>query len=63
MSPSESLSEERRKEIYLALAEAQDLQEMSVLQSRKLIAHRFGISEAQLREMEREGRDRLWSSV
>jgi hypothetical protein len=42
-------SEERRQEIYQALADEQDL-----YQARQRVAHRFGISEAQLPEIERE---------
>jgi hypothetical protein len=60
LEPTEELSEERRKAIFLALADAQDLQELGVAQSRRLIARRFGISEARLRQIEREGRERLW---
>ena len=53
------LSEERRKEIFLALVDAQD-HEMDVSQSRKLVAQRFGATEKQVRQIEREGLDRLW---
>ena len=53
------LPEERRKEIFLALVDAQD-HELGVPQSRRLIAERFGVSETQVREIEREGLDRQW---
>jgi len=53
------LSEERRKEVFAALVEAQD-KEMGVPQSRKLIAERFGLSDAALRQIEREGVDQQW---
>jgi len=53
------LPEERRKEIFAALVEAQD-QEMSVLQSRQLVGKRFGLTDAQIREIEREGMDQQW---
>jgi hypothetical protein len=53
------LSEERRKEIFAALVEAQD-KEMGVPQSRKLIAERFGLNEAAIRQIEREGVDEQW---
>jgi len=53
------LSEARRKEIFLALVEAQD-QGASVAQSRKDIAQRFGVSEGQVRQIEREGVDGGW---
>ena len=54
-----SLSELRRKEIFLALVNAQD-HEMSAEQSRKFIAERFGITENQVRHIEREGIDNDW---
>jgi hypothetical protein len=53
------LSEERRKEVFLALVDAQD-QQVNVAQSRKLIAERFAISENQVRQIEREGLDQQW---
>jgi hypothetical protein len=55
----DSLLEPRRKAIFLALVEAQD-HKMSVAQSRLVIAERFGISERQVREIEREGLDNCW---
>jgi hypothetical protein len=61
--PADALAEERRQEIFRALAVAQDEQEMTVPQSRRLIAQRFGVSEAQLRQIEHEGRERLWATV
>jgi hypothetical protein len=54
-----SLPEERRKEIFLELVSAQD-QEMSTAQSRQMIAERFGISQVQLLQIEREGIDNDW---
>jgi hypothetical protein len=56
---SQELPEERRKEIFLALVEAQDAQ-MAVAQSRKAIASRFGLTETQLQQIEREGLDKEW---
>ncbi len=56
---NEPLSEDRRKEIFLALVDAQD-HEMDVAQSRRLVGRRFGISESQVRQIEREGLDRQW---
>jgi hypothetical protein len=53
------LSEDRRKEIFLALVEAQD-RAMSVAQSRRSIAKRFGISEQSIRQIEREGLEGEW---
>jgi hypothetical protein len=49
-------SEERRREIFLAPVEAQD-HEMPVDLSRKAIAERFGITEENLEQIEREGLD------
>jgi DNA-directed RNA polymerase sigma subunit (sigma70/sigma32) len=55
----EPLPEQRRKEIFLALVEAQD-RELGVAQSRELIAGQFGVSEEQIRQIEREGLDQQW---
>jgi hypothetical protein len=55
----EPLTEPRRKEIFLALVDAQD-HEMTVVQSRKLIADRFGLKDSQIRDIEREGLDNQW---
>ena len=54
-----NLHEQRRKEIFLALVDAQD-HEMSVMQSRKLVAERFGVTEGQVLHIEREGLDNHW---
>ena len=53
------LSEERRREIFLALVDAQD-HEIGVAQSRTDVAHRFGVSESQVRQIEREGIEQQW---
>jgi hypothetical protein len=55
----DDLPEPQRKEIFLALVEAQD-QKMPVAESRKAIAERFGITEAQVLVIEREGLDNEW---
>jgi hypothetical protein len=55
----EPLSEARRKEIFLALVDAQD-HELGVAQSRRLVAEQFGVSESQIRQIEREGLDQQW---
>jgi hypothetical protein len=55
----EPLSETRRKEIFLALVDAQD-QKMDVAQSRKLMVERFGITEKEVRQIERDGVDNQW---
>ena len=56
---SEQGSESRRKEVFLALVTAQDV-EIPVAQSRKEIAQRFGITEAEVVRIEREGLDGHW---
>ena len=53
------IAEDRRKEIFLAIVNAQD-QEMDVAQSRKLMAQHFGVRESQVRQIEREGLERQW---
>jgi hypothetical protein len=54
----EPLTEAERKEIFLALVEAQD--EMGVPRSRKVIAQRYEIEESQVRQIEQEGLDAGW---
>ena len=54
-----NISEERRKEIFLALVDAQD-HEISVVQSRKSVSEHFGVSVEQVMEIEREGLDNEW---
>ena len=56
---TQPLPEARRKEIFLALVEAQD-QEMPVDVSRRAVSERFGVSEGQVRQIEREGLDNGW---
>ena len=55
----EQLSEAQRKEIFEALVDAQD-HDMTVTESRQFIAKRFGVTEEDVRQIEREGLDRLW---
>jgi hypothetical protein len=55
----ESFPEARRREIFMALVEAQD-HAMTVPQSRKAVAERFGLDEGQVRLIEREGLDHHW---
>jgi hypothetical protein len=54
-----ALSEEQRKQVFLALVDAQD-HDMSVMQSRQHIAAHYDVSEAQVRRIEREGLDNRW---
>ena len=53
------MSEDRRKEIFLAIVDAQDTK-MDVAQARSLVMHRFGVSESQVRQIEREGMENQW---
>jgi hypothetical protein len=53
------LPQERRRDIFRALVEAQD-GDMTVEQSREAVAERYGITEQQLRRVEREGLDGHW---
>jgi hypothetical protein len=55
----EQLSEDRRKEVFLALVDAQD-HEINVAQSRTLVAKHFGVSESVIRQIEREGIELQW---
>jgi hypothetical protein len=55
----EPLSEARRREIFQALVEAQD-RAMTVRQSRKFIAERYGVSENEVKDIEREGLEKNW---
>jgi hypothetical protein len=54
-----ALSQAERMEVFLALVEAQD-RDMTVAQSRKAVAERFGIEEEQVRRIEREGLEGNW---
>ena len=53
------LSLERRMEIFQSLVESQDAG-MTVAQSRQATAERFGVSEQQVCQIEREGLDGQW---
>jgi hypothetical protein len=55
----QQLSETRRKEIFFALVDAQD-HNIGVAHSRELMVERFGVSNSQVREIEREGMDNQW---
>ncbi len=54
-----ALSQEERMQVFLALVEAQD-GETTVAQSRQAVAERFGVTEQQVRQIEREGLDGNW---
>jgi transposase-like protein len=53
------LSLEERQEIFQALVETQDVI-ADVPRSRQMIAKKFGITEATIRQIEEEGIDRQW---
>jgi hypothetical protein len=53
------LSQAERMDIFLAVVQAQD-DRMTVLQARKVVAGRFGVSEQQVRQIEQEGLDNNW---
>ena len=53
------LTETHRKEIFLALVDAQD-HKIDVARSRRLMVERFGVSDSQVRQIEREGMDNDW---
>ena len=59
VEPQQPLSEPRRKEIFAALVETQD-QGVTVAQSRKAVAARFGVTVQQVMQVEREGMDNDW---
>ena len=56
----EKVSEERRQAIFLALLDAEDFHEFSPAQACRLVAHSFALSEVQVQQIGREGRERLW---
>ena len=53
------LPEPQRQDLFRALVEAQD-GGMSVQESRRYVAERFGVTEGQVRQVEREGMDNDW---
>jgi hypothetical protein len=57
--PDQRLSEKQRKEVFLALVEAQD-RALTVAASRREVALRFGLSDPQVRQIEEEGLDKEW---
>jgi hypothetical protein len=55
----QTIPEDRRREIFLALVETQD-GGTSVAESREAMAERFGVTKRQVQEIEREGLDSDW---
>jgi hypothetical protein len=56
---SEPMTDDRKKEIFAALVATQD-KGVGVAQSRTEVAGKFGITRAQVAEIEREGMDHEW---
>ena len=54
-----TIPDERRKEMFAALVEAQD-KGASVRTSRAMIARKFEVTEAEVQAMRREGMDQGW---
>jgi hypothetical protein len=57
--PTETLSEQRRKEIFAALVAAQD-RGVPVAQSRQEVAAEYRVTAEQLAEIERDGMENEW---
>jgi hypothetical protein len=56
---TEPLPEALRKEIFVALVDAQD-NGMPVDLSHRVVSERFGVAEGEVRRIEREGLDNDW---
>jgi hypothetical protein len=54
------LTLQQRREIFSALVATQDQGTMTVSDSRKYIIDQYGLSDAQLRQIEEEGLDKEW---
>ena len=54
------LTVKQKKEIFKALVELQDLQQVTVVDSIKRVAEQFGITEKELRKIQDEGIEREW---
>jgi hypothetical protein len=54
-----SIPIEQRREVFLALVQAQD-NRLTVPESRRVTAERFSLSEDQVRRIEQEGLDGEW---
>ena len=58
-APPAPSTQDRRMEIFLAVVEAQD-GGMGVAPSRAAVAERFGVSQDEVRDIEKEGLARGW---
>ena len=54
------LTVQQRKDIFHDLVNTQDAGDLSVAESRQAVTKRFGITEAQLRQIEEEGLEHEW---
>lgn len=59
MNASQPISDEQRRQVFLALVEAQD-QSMTVPESREHVAQKFNISVPDVRKIEQEGLANGW---
>jgi hypothetical protein len=59
MSAPPHLPEDRRREIFKLLVTAQDL-DMTVAESRQMIADMYNLGEAEIIAIEQEGRRKKW---
>jgi hypothetical protein len=59
MGPIEQISEDRRREIFAAIVEAQD-DNTDVVRCRQLIAFRFGLNDTQIEQIEKQGIEGDW---
>jgi hypothetical protein len=59
MGRIEQISEDRRKEIFAAIVEAQD-DNADVIRCRQLIAFRFGLNDTQIEQIEQQGIESEW---
>lgn len=55
----QQIAEPRRMEMFRVMVESQD-RGMPVAESRRYIVQQFGVTESQVRLVEREGMDRNW---
>ncbi len=58
MTDESQLPETKRRQIFEAVVQAQDT--VSVAESRQRIAKQFGVTEGEVRQIEREGIDNQW---
>ena len=59
MNTVQQVPDEVRREIFLAIVDAQD-RNVPVKESRDTVAQKFSLTESQIRAIEREGLDSCW---